>query len=180
VNAERYQLKCKDNTCSWTLYATSFGDMDTWQIRTSIQIHSCHGIQHLGHRNIDEEFISTEIIPQVHSDSKIKPKSIQNYFKDRYSVEISYDKAYRAKQCAITIIDSSHEEAYASLPKYCEEIQRSNPGSTVQLEVDPATNRFRRVFICFAASAMGFAYCRPLLGLDGTHLKHTYQGTNRF
>src|SRR5579859_2204046 len=116
-----------------------------------------------------------KILPQVRSDSSIKPKSIQSYFKDHFGVEISYDKAYRAKQCAVKLINGSHEEAYSRLPKYCDEIQCPNPGSTVQLEVDPATSRFRRIFICFDACAMGFAYCHPLLGLDGTHLKHTYQ-----
>jgi hypothetical protein len=180
VKPERYTLKCKDKTCTWRLHATPIGETDTWQIRTSIQTHSCHGIKHSGHSNIDEEFISIDILPQVRSDSSIKPKAIQSYFKDHYGVEISYDKAYRAKQRAIKLINGSHEEAYSCLPKYCEEIQRSNPGSTVHLEIDPTTNPFRCVFICFAACAMGFAYCRPLLGLDGTHLKHIYQGTQRF
>ena len=27
---------------------------------------------------------------------------------------------------------------------------------------------------------MGFVYCRPVLGLDGTHLKHKYQGLNTY
>lgn len=85
-------------------------------------------------------------------------------------------KAYRGRECAIEFINGSHEEAYSYLPKYCEEIQRSNPGSTVQLDVDPTMHRFKCVFISFAASAMGFAYCWPLLGLDGTHLTHTFQG----
>jgi len=176
VTPERYTLKCKDKTCSWRLHATTIPETDTWVIRTSIQVHTCHGIHHAGHKNIDEEFISTEILPQVRSDSSIKPNAIKNYFKDQYGVEISYNKAYRAKQRAVEQINGSHEEAYNLLPKYCEEILRSNPGSTVQLEIDPITNRFKRIFICFAASAAGFAYCRPLLGLDGTHLKHTYQG----
>ena len=176
VDSERYTLKCKDKECTWHLYASSIPKTDTWQIRTSIQTHSCHGFNHSGHCNVEEEFISIEILPHVRSDLSIKPKAIQNHFKDIYGVGISYDKAYRAKERAVKVINGSHEEAYSRLPKYCEEIQRSNPGSTVQLDVDPTTNRFKRVFICFTASAMGFAYCRPLLGLDGTHLKHTYQG----
>ena len=177
VTSERYTLKCKDKMCSWLLHATPIGEMDTWRIQTSIQTHSCHGITHAGHRNINEEFISTEILPQVRSDSLIKPKSIQNYFKDHYGVEISYNKAYRAKQRAVKLINDSHKAAYSRLPKYCEELQLSNPGSTVHLDIDPTTSRFGRVFICFAACAVGFIYCRPLLGLDGTHLKHTYQGS---
>ena len=68
------------------------------------------------------------------------------------------------------------EEAYNALPKYCEEVLRSNPGSTVKLEIDSATSQFKGLFICFAGSAMGFVYCRPVIGIDGTHLKHKYQG----
>ena len=176
VDSRRYTIKCNDKECSWYLHATSVGETDTWKIRTSVQKHICHGIHHDGHRNVDEEFISIEILPKVRSDSSIKPQVIKDHFKDLYGVSISYKKAWRARERAIEFINGSHEEAYSHLPKYCEEIQRSNPGSTVQLDVDPTTHRFTRVFISFAASAMGFAYCRPLLGLDGTHLTHTFQG----
>ena len=174
---DRYILKCKDRECIWYLYASTFPGTDVWRIRKSTQAHSCHGIQHSGHRNVDEEFISTEILPKLRSDPKFTPKAIQNHLKEQYGVAITYSKAWRARERALNVINGSHEEAYNSLPKYCQEIQRSNPGSTVQLDVDPTTNRFNRVFICFGASAMGFTYCRPLLGLDGTYLTHKYQGT---
>ena len=142
----------------------------------SIQKHSCHGINHNGHCNIDEEFISIEILPKVSSDSSIKPEVIKNHFKDVYGVKISYKKAWRARERAIEFINGSHKEAYSRLPQYCEEIQCSNPGSRVELDVDPTTHRFKRMFISFAASAMGFASRCPLLGLDGTHLTDTFQG----
>ena len=64
-----------------------------------------------------------------------------------------------------------------SFQSICDEVLRSNPGSTVTLEIDPDTSQFKRLFICFATSAIGFAYWRPILGLDGTHLKHKYQGS---
>ena len=32
------------------------------------------------------------------------------------------------------------------------------------------------MFVCYAASAIGFGYCPPVLGLDGTHLKTKYRG----
>ena len=83
-----------------------------WQIRTSIQIHTCHGIIHDGHANVDEEFIATEILPKVRSDSSIKPQAIEDHFKDVYGVKISYQKAYRARDRARQIIDGSHEETY--------------------------------------------------------------------
>jgi zinc finger SWIM domain-containing protein 3 len=177
VDSGRYTLNCIDKECTWYLYATAFPDTDVWRIRKSVQTHSCHGIHHAGHRNVDEEFISTEILPKIRSDSKLAPKAIENHFKEVYGVEIGYAKARRGKERALKVINGSHEEAYNSLPKYCQEIQRSNPESTVQLDIDPTTNQFKRLFICFGACAMGFASCRPLLGLDGTHLTHMYQGT---
>ena len=47
--------------------------------------------------------------------------------------------------------------------------------SVVRLDIT-SENRFRRVFISYGACAMDFANCRPLLGLDGTHLKIMYKG----
>ena len=94
VDSKRYTLKCKDKECLWHLHATSIPETDTWQIHTSIQTHTCHGIIHDGHANVDEEFISTEILPIVHSDSLIKPQAIQDHFKDLYHVKISHQKAY--------------------------------------------------------------------------------------
>ena len=77
VDSGQYTLKCKDKECSWYLHATSVGETDTWKIRTLIQQHTCHGLIHDGHCNIDEEFISIEILPQVRSNSSVKPDVIK-------------------------------------------------------------------------------------------------------
>ena len=61
-------------------------------------------------------------------------------------------------------------DAYAQLPQYCTDIVTSNPGSTVVIERTD-DNQFFRLFICYAASANGFEHCRPVLSLDGAHLK---------
>ena len=179
VSSTCYHLKCKSNGCLWHLYASPIDDTTVWRVRTSKQTHTCHGITHLGHCNIDEEFVSIEILPKLRQDVSYAPRAIMCDMKTKYGVEMSYQKARRAKERALDHINGSHEDAYKYLPKYCQEIERSNPGSIVKLEVNPETNQFKRLFICFAASAMGFAYCRPVLGLDGTHLKHKYQGMNK-
>ena len=36
--------------------------------------------------------------------------------------------------------------------------------------------KFTCIFISFSASALGLAYCQPIISLDGTHLKHKYRG----
>lgn len=127
---------------------------------------------------MNEKFISIEILPKLRDDPLYKPKAIQRHFKTEFRIEISYDKAYRTKQHALEHINDSHEDAYKYLPKYCEEIQRSNPGSTAVLKMDSEISQFKRMFLSFAASDLGFAYYHPILDLDGTHLKHKYQGSN--
>jgi hypothetical protein len=61
------------------------------------------------------------------------------------------------------------------MPKYLANIELINSNSITRLDVT-ADNRFQCVFTCYGASAVGFAHCHPLLGLDGTHIKTRYQG----
>src|SRR5438046_1018504 len=67
-------------------------------------------------------------------------------------------------------INSSYEDIYAQLPQYSTDIVTSNLSSTVVIE-RTNDNQFFRLFICYAASANGFEHCRPVLSLDGAHLK---------
>ena len=113
VDSQRYIIKCKDKECSWYLHATSASETNTWKIRTSIQNHTCHGIDHDGHHNLDDEFISTEILPKVRADSSIKPQVIQGHFKDVYGVVISYMKAYRGRERAIEFINVQNAHSNA-------------------------------------------------------------------
>ena len=50
-----------------------------------------------------------------------------------------------------------------------------NFGSTAFVDI-MEKNKFRRMFICFGVAASGFAFCQPILSLDGTHLKDKYLG----
>ena len=84
----------------------------------------------------------------------------------------------------MSTLHGSHEAAYSELPKYCIDIIRTNPGSIAIVEctteiIENTENKdqyFKRMFVCYSASATGFTFCRPVLGLDGTHLKGGFQG----
>ncbi|KAL7233853.1 hypothetical protein ACSBR1_017459 [Camellia fascicularis] len=52
-----------------------------------------------------------------------------------YDVGVSKSQVYRAKRKAQDLIEGNHEEQYAKLWDYCEEIRRSNPGSTIIMQV---------------------------------------------
>ena len=72
---------------------------------------------------------------------------------------------------------------FSILRDYLEEIQRTNPDTTVKLEVEiepnlqSDTRKFKRVYICLGALKKGFkAGLRNLLGLDGTFMKGQFPG----
>lgn len=91
-------------------------------------------------------------------------------------MKVPYKRAWQAAERAKQILNGSDKQSYLLLPNYCEQIPERNPNSIAFVEWIKETRRFRRLFISYEASAQGFASCRPLLGLDGTHLKSKYLG----
>ena len=137
--------------------------------------HSCFGLNHPGHFQASRTFIAKQIAERVKDQPSNRPKDIVKDMQRDLGVEISYTKAFRAKARANELNNGTHDAAYQALLKYCQDIITSNPGSVATLEKTPE-NKFSRLFVCYSACATGFAYCRPVLGLDGTHLKYKYQG----
>ena len=109
------------------------------------------------------------------------------------SCHVGYWQAYRGKQNALDDLNGIPEEGYAKLPEYCEKLHETNSGTFIALkqisddlrehyyyilETTPSGSgaKFRRLFISYKATIDGFIHCRPLLGLDRTHLPAKYGG----
>ena len=90
-------------------------------------------------------------------------------------VDVTYDMAWRAKELALKFINGTHEEPYAKLCGYCKDLANTNPHTTTIIERNN-DSKFKWIFISYGASAVGFAHCLPILGLDGTRLKSKYLG----
>ncbi|KAL0321807.1 UNVERIFIED_CONTAM: hypothetical protein Scaly_2477100 [Sesamum calycinum] len=83
---------------------------------------------------------------------------------------ISINQAARAKKLAILKLQGDPSAQYALLWDYADEVKRSNPGSTVILGTNQ--NLFDRFYVCLHALRMNFlAGCRPVICVDGCHLK---------
>jgi hypothetical protein len=187
VKSDRHRmiLKCLDPECGWRLHASAIvdGADPYFQIKTMSTEHTCPGVHHLGHRQATAKFIGAQIQSKINDQPAIRAKEIANDIRREKGIQMNYQQAYRAKVQALNAINGTEEDAYTALPKYCDDLKRNNPGSTIVLEFyveeSGMQHRFRRMFICYGASAVGFGFCCPVLGLDGTHLKSKYRGIIR-
>nr|KAJ0205445.1 hypothetical protein LSAT_V11C500234480 [Lactuca sativa] len=99
-----------------------------------------------------------------------------------YPVENGYDLWYEksdhernAIKYAFQEIEGTLKEHYAKTWSYGEEIRRTNPGSTVKMDVDvmpDGTTYFSKFYVCFKGLNDGWIEgCRRVIGLDGCFLK---------
>jgi len=175
----RYTIECSSSeACPWRLHASSLtsdsNNSEIVEIKTFVGEHTCRGVHSTRHKQAGASFISSAIEARVKDQPEYRAKDILKDVRREHGLTVSYSTVWRAKEQALANINGTHESVYSELPTYCADILRTNPGSTAILEC--SGHRFLRMFVCYAASAKGFAYCRPVLGLDGCHLKGKFQG----
>ncbi|XP_022891866.1 uncharacterized protein LOC111406718 [Olea europaea var. sylvestris] len=94
-----------------------------------------------------------------------------------FGVKISYSKAHRGKLHALNMLHGTPRDSFQKLSSYCHVVGESNPRTVTHIEVD-SYNRFRYFFVAFGASIRGYMqYLRPVICVDGSHLKGPYKGT---
>ncbi|XP_076936453.1 uncharacterized protein LOC143603566 [Bidens hawaiensis] len=167
--------------CPWVLLLSYQKRTASWKITRLINEHKC-----LQSREIyacTAGFLSNHLVTDLQDDPKLKVKSIKERFQRRFEVGVSEMKAYRAKMLAREHIIGNSKGQYGLLRDYIEELKRTNPDTTVKLELeecsDPTseTRQFKRIYICLGSLKKGFkAIGRDLLGLDGAFLKSAWPG----
>ncbi|KAK8690943.1 hypothetical protein V6N13_074467 [Hibiscus sabdariffa] len=90
--------------------------------------------------------------------------------------KVSASKCLRDRNLALEMVMGSHKGHYSMIYNYLGEIRTSNPGRTTILMLD---NRvFMRMYICLGACKNGYkSGCRPIISIDGCHLKGYFGGT---
>ncbi|GAB2282299.1 hypothetical protein Dimus_039535 [Dionaea muscipula] len=174
----RFTARCASDGCPWRIHAAKLPGVPTFTIRTLNDNHTCGGIYHLGHQQASVQWVANSVEQRLRENPSCKPKDILEEIHRTYGITLSYKQAWRGKERIMAAVRGSFEEGYHLLPQYCQQIQRTNPGSIAKVYGNPEDNSFQRLFISFQASIHGFLNgCRPLLGLDRAVLKSKYLGT---
>ncbi|KAL5711434.1 hypothetical protein ACHQM5_021890 [Ranunculus cassubicifolius] len=106
-----------------------------------------------------------------------KPKDLIDAIWEKHQTHISYGTAWRARIKIMEMIYGNYEESYKLGPALCYQMIKRNPGGVASCSRDHNTEQFTSLCIAFRATLDGWkAGCRPVLGLDGCHLKGKYGG----
>ncbi|XP_075659076.1 uncharacterized protein LOC142628940 [Castanea sativa] len=105
-----------------------------------------------------------------------KPIDIKFKLNEKKKIQV-----YRTKRKATNLITRDEQLQYGKLRDYAEMIRLNDKGSRVilqtEMEDENAQPKFKRMYIRYNAQKVGFlGDCRPIIGLDGCHLKGIFGG----
>ncbi|KAL4282037.1 hypothetical protein GQ457_03G025760 [Hibiscus cannabinus] len=171
----RVKAVCKPG-CPWVVWGARLNPHDpldnTWQIKTMNSQHSCS--KEYKNLNLSSKIIAKKYLHLFVADRNLKPRSLREAVIHDYIYPVPLTKCYRAKQFAIELIEGKHKSQYSRIYDYLSELRLTNPGTTTVCQLDDRV--FQRMYICLQACKEGFKSCRPIICLDGCHLKGYHQG----
>ncbi|XP_059277653.1 uncharacterized protein LOC132031756 [Lycium ferocissimum] len=128
-------------------------------------------------RHATSWFIGGIVKPKVANHKrKYTPNDIAEDVRNDLGMDVSYMVAWRAKEKAMKDLMGEPSDSYKKLPGYLYILDKTYPGSHIRMRKSDE-NEFLYLFIALYAFIKGFDCCRPIVVVDGSHLKTAYNGT---
>ncbi|KAL4554369.1 hypothetical protein LXL04_039506 [Taraxacum kok-saghyz] len=163
-------VKSKKEGCKWALHASRSNEESDWFVKTLKDNHSCLRSKNL--RACTATFLSKEILRQIETDPRVPLPALVEQIESKYEVGVSMDKIFRAKAAATNIVVGDYTKQYEILRDYCLELQATNPGTTIKIDVysEPNPSNPSRMYSKARLQACG----RDILGFDGAFMKEPF------
>ncbi|XP_050916234.1 uncharacterized protein LOC127131352 [Lathyrus oleraceus] len=184
----RFVIKCRNSTCNFKCRVSLRKGNSRWRVGKSGGPHTCTTTSmSQDHTKLSSEMISKRIMELVNRDASLKVKVIIAHVAEKYIYIISNKKAWIAKCKAIESLYGNWETSYNDLPQWILVMKTYLPGTVIELQSLPVISNdgshlgdqriFHRLFWAFRPCIRGFAYCKPIVQVDGTWLYGKYRGT---
>ncbi|KAL9681575.1 hypothetical protein QQ045_013360 [Rhodiola kirilowii] len=160
------------DVCPWRVRIAITGRRNYWVVRKNEHNHICqHGSIPLSNRHLNKKYVADEIAEAM---------SIRANIRREYGYEISYLKAWQAKQLALVKLFGEWDASFDKLPHLMQALVDHNAETFVKWDVTPLDNgawQVNRLFWAFAEPIKAFTHCRLVLSIDGTHMYGKWTGT---
>ncbi|XP_021740852.1 uncharacterized protein LOC110707150 [Chenopodium quinoa] len=187
-NEKVLHLRCKKN-CGWSLRGTKKSEhSDNFTIVTYKGPHreTCvTEVLSTDHAHLDSSIISNFVKSFVQKDPCLKVEFIQELISKHFQFDVTYRRAWYAREKAIAEVFGDWESSYGRLPHFMEALKQSNLGTVVVWKHKALVDGiyysnmevFERVFWAFGPCFEGFKHCMSVICIDGTHLYGKFKGT---
>ena len=121
----------RDKECPFNARGYWLGSERSFQLKYLVDKHVCvrnfGNAAHLGPTWLAKQFVK-ELIRQPN----LKCRDMMNIIHRKFHCKVSWDKAYRARCRALSLIEGKLSDHYAKVWDYGQELMRSNPGMLEQ------------------------------------------------
>ncbi|CAD5332924.1 unnamed protein product [Arabidopsis thaliana] len=139
---------CVSHTCMWRVYATKLEDSDRFKIKCASQHHTCS----VDTRGDFHKQASTAVTGKLMRTKYLgvgrrpRPNELRKMLRDEFSLNVSYWKAWRAREIAMDNAIDSVMGSYALIQPYFMLLLETNPNSLVALDTEKDKKGLSDVF----------------------------------
>ncbi|KAG7579067.1 Zinc finger PMZ-type [Arabidopsis thaliana x Arabidopsis arenosa] len=151
---------CVSHTCPWRVYATKLADSDRFEVRSTTPNHTCS----VDARGDFHKQASTAVIGKLMRTKYIgvgrgpRANELRRMLRQEFSLNVSYWKAWRAREIAMDNAMGSAMGSYALIQPYFKLLLETNPNSLVAMETEKdnsGVERFKYLFFALHACVQG-------------------------
>ena len=169
---QRIRAHCSDD-CPWYLFAAPDSRTTSFVVKTYVGDHTCSKEWEVN--GFTSRYLAGKYLENFRADEKMTLMNFARLVQKDYNMIPTRSKLARARRIAIKQIHGDEEKQYSMMWDYAQEIRMSNPGSSMFIKLKDG--RFHQCYMSLDACKRGFlAGCRPVICVDGCHLKTKYGG----
>nr|KAJ0220123.1 hypothetical protein LSAT_V11C200099760 [Lactuca sativa] len=179
---DKLLVKCckgKRPQCPFRLWASWMKDEQTFQIKSLREDHSCSRAFKLG-SIVTYKWIGKQFVTDIMESPKMSLRKMKAMASKLFNINVSVGQCRNAKRFALCETEGDLKDHYYKLWDYGAEIKRANPGSHVEVYVQPQNNFtvvFERFYVSFKGVVDGWLDgCRKVIGIDECFLKGICKG----
>ncbi|KAK9951593.1 hypothetical protein M0R45_007031 [Rubus argutus] len=174
-----YKGKRQDMHCPFWIYASFIKDKAPELVIKTLDLEHkrCAMVPRV--QMCTSTFLAKKYMNTFRVDPYMSRKLFQAIVKKDFGQSISHKQVIKARKLTGFMNSGKEAEQYNLLETYVQVLRDTNPESTVELttEMDADVRKFKRFYVCLDACKRGWiTTCRPVVGLDGYHIKTKFPG----